>query len=139
VECPRALGQVQAAEIRVKTQGGIVWMARARMVKTRLWLAGAVRAPRDLPLIRRLRARVRRWAAPAPLWRCTDGLSADVRAMRVAQARLGALGWAPGALSTSRRSCSALCSGAWSTASAVSWRARPRVSRRSGVARQGTG
>src|SRR5215831_10030444 len=31
VEHPRALGQVQADEIRVKKQGGIVWMALALM------------------------------------------------------------------------------------------------------------
>jgi transposase-like protein len=36
VEQPRDLGQVQADEIRVKTQGGIVWMALALMVSTRL-------------------------------------------------------------------------------------------------------
>jgi transposase-like protein/IS1 family transposase len=82
VECPRDLGQVQADEIRVKTQGGIVWMALAMMVKTRLWLAGGVSAHRDMPLIRRLLERVRRCAAPAPLLLCTDGLSAYVRAMR---------------------------------------------------------
>ena len=35
VERPRALGQVQADEIRVKTPGGIVWMALAMMVSTR--------------------------------------------------------------------------------------------------------
>jgi len=35
VEQPRALGQVQADEIRVKKQGGIVWMALAMMVPTR--------------------------------------------------------------------------------------------------------
>src|SRR5436305_5393586 len=33
VEQPRDLGQVQADEIRVKKQGGIVWMALAMMVK----------------------------------------------------------------------------------------------------------
>ena len=33
---PRALGHVQAEAIRVKQQGGIVWMAWAMMVKTRL-------------------------------------------------------------------------------------------------------
>jgi transposase-like protein/IS1 family transposase len=82
VEHPRDLGQVQADEIRVKTQGGIVWMALAMMVKTRLWLAGEVSAHRDMPLIRRLLERVRRCAAPAPLLLCTDGLSAYVRAMR---------------------------------------------------------
>jgi hypothetical protein len=36
VERPRDLGQVQADELRVKKQGGIVWMALAMMVKTRL-------------------------------------------------------------------------------------------------------
>ena len=42
VEPPRDLGQVQADEIRVKKHGGLVWMALAIMVKTRLWLAGEV-------------------------------------------------------------------------------------------------
>ena len=82
VERLRDLGQVPADAIRVKTPGGLVWMALAMMVKTRLWLAGEVSAPRDRPLIRRLLERVRRGAAPAPLWRCTDGLSAYVRARR---------------------------------------------------------
>src|SRR6266853_3904892 len=36
VEQPRDLGQVQADEIRVKKQGGIVWMALAMMVGPRL-------------------------------------------------------------------------------------------------------
>ena len=49
VEQPRDLGQVQADEIRGKTQGGIVWMALAMMVKTRLWLAGEVSEQRDMP------------------------------------------------------------------------------------------
>lgn len=40
VEQPRDLGQVQADELRVKKQGGIVWMAMAMMVRTRLWLGG---------------------------------------------------------------------------------------------------
>src|SRR2546429_6920590 len=53
VERPRDLGQVQADEIRVKKQGGIVWMALAMMGKTRLSLGGAVRWERTLPLIRR--------------------------------------------------------------------------------------
>src|SRR5262245_10892981 len=47
VEQPRALGQVQADEIRVKKQGGIVWMALAMMVCTRLWLGGEVSEQRD--------------------------------------------------------------------------------------------
>jgi transposase-like protein len=82
VEQPRDLGQVQADELRVKKQGGIVWMAFAMMIKTRLWLGGEVSEQRDLPLIRRLLARVRRCAARRPLLICTDGLVSYIRAIR---------------------------------------------------------
>jgi transposase-like protein len=82
VEQPRDLGQVQADELRVKKQGAIVWMALAMMVTTRLWLGGEVSAQRDLPLIRRLIARVRRCAARRPLLICTDGLVSYSRAIR---------------------------------------------------------
>jgi transposase-like protein/IS1 family transposase len=82
VEQPRDLGQVQADEIRVKTQGNVVWMALAMMVQTRLWLAGEISEQRDMPLIRRLIERVRRCAAYGPLLFCTDGLCSYVRAIR---------------------------------------------------------
>ena len=82
VEQPRGLGQVQADEIRVKRQGGIVWMALAMMVSTRLWLAGEVSEQRDMPLIRRLIERVRACALQRPLLWCTEGLCASIRAMR---------------------------------------------------------
>ena len=82
VEHPRDLGQVQADALRVKKQGGIVWMALAMMVQTRLWLGGEVSEQRDLPLIRRLIARVRRCAACRPLLVCTDGLVSYIRAIR---------------------------------------------------------
>src|SRR5918996_3803417 len=82
VEQPRDLGHVQADELRIKKQGGIVWMALAMMVKTRLWLGGEVSAQRDLPLIRRLIERVRRCAARRPLLICTDGLCSYIRAIR---------------------------------------------------------
>src|SRR6266436_5064769 len=82
VEQPRDLGQVQADEIRVKKQGGIVWMALAMMVKTRLWLGGEVSEQRDMPLIRRLIERVRRCAAPRPLLVCPDGVVSSIRAIR---------------------------------------------------------
>ena len=82
VEQPRDLGQVQADEIRVKQQGGIVWMALAMMVKTRVWLAGEVSEPRDMALIRRLIERIRACALPRPLLFCTDGLCAYIRAIR---------------------------------------------------------
>jgi hypothetical protein len=82
VEQPRDLGQVQADEIRVKKQGGIVWMALAMMVATRLWLAGEVSEHRDMPLIRQLIERVRLCALPRPLLCCPDGLCAYMRAIR---------------------------------------------------------
>jgi transposase-like protein len=82
VEQPRDLGHVQADEIRVKKQGGIVWMALAMMVKTRLWLGGEVSEQRDMSLIRRLIERVRRCATHRPLLICTDGLVSSIRAVR---------------------------------------------------------
>ena len=82
VEQPRDLGQVQADELRVKKQGGIVWMALAMMVKTRLWLGGEVSEQRDMALIRRLVERVKRCAARRPLLVCTDGLVSYIRAIR---------------------------------------------------------
>lgn len=82
VERPRDLGHVQADEIRVKTQGSIMWMALAMMVKTRLWRAGEVSAHRDRPLIRALIERVRRCALPRPLVFGTDGVRTYIRAIR---------------------------------------------------------
>jgi transposase-like protein/IS1 family transposase len=82
VEQPRDLGQVQADELRVKKQGGLVWRAMAMMVQTRLWLGGEVSAQRDLPLIRCLIERVRRCAVHRPLLFCTDGVCIYIRAIR---------------------------------------------------------
>jgi transposase-like protein len=82
VEQPRDLGQVQADELRVKKQGGIVWMALAMLVKTRLWLGGEVSEQRAMTLIRRLIERVRRCATHRPLLFCTDGLCSYIRAIR---------------------------------------------------------
>jgi hypothetical protein len=79
---PGDLGQGQADEIRVKKPGGIVWMALAMMVKTRLGLGGEVSEQRDMSLIRRLIERVRRCAARRPLLVCTDGLVSYIRAIR---------------------------------------------------------
>jgi len=81
VEQPRALGQVQADELRGKRQGAIVWMAMAMMVRTRLWLGGVVSERRDLPLIRALLRRVRRCALPRAILFCTDGLCSYGRAI----------------------------------------------------------
>ena len=82
VERPRDLGQVQADARRVKQQGGLVWLARALMVTTRVWLGGEVREPRARPLSRRLLERGQRWAAPRPRLLGTEGLVSSMRAMR---------------------------------------------------------
>jgi IS1 family transposase len=82
VEQPQDLGQVQADEIRVKTQKGIVWMALAMTIRSRLWLAGEVSFHRDMTLIRRLITWVRRCATRRPLLFCTDGFVAYIRAIR---------------------------------------------------------
>src|SRR2546427_6921316 len=70
VEQPHDLGQVQADEIRAKKQGDIVWMALAMMVRTRLWLGGAVGEHRDIALILGLIEPVRRRALARPLLVC---------------------------------------------------------------------
>jgi len=76
------LGQVQADEIRVKTQQGIVWMALAMMVSTRLWMAGVVSPKRDKTLIMQLVERIRAMAQFRPLLLAVDGLSSYVSAFR---------------------------------------------------------
>ena len=96
VEQPRDLGQVQADELRVKKQGGIVWMALAMMVKTRLWLGGEVSEQRDMPLIRRLIERVRRCATHRPLLFCTDGLCSYIGQFARPFASLYTRAWAEG-------------------------------------------
>ena len=77
--------QVQADEIRVKKQGGIVWMATAIMVRTRLWLGGVVSHSRDKHLIRALADQVRSCISSNPInpiLVAVDGLSAYVKAFR---------------------------------------------------------
>jgi transposase-like protein len=78
------LGQVQADEIKVKKQGGSVWMALAMMVRTRLWLAGAVGVNRDKNLIRELAGQVRQWALCRPILLAVDGFSAYLKAFQQA-------------------------------------------------------
>lgn len=79
---PLDLQQVQADEIRVKTQQGVVWMALAIMVSTRLWLGGVVSAQRDLDLIQALANRVRQMARCRPLLLAVDGLASYVTAFQ---------------------------------------------------------
>jgi len=78
------LQQVQADEIKVKTQKGSYWMAMAMAVTTRLWLGGVVSRKRDLDLIRALADKVRAIALCRPLLLAVDGLSSYVSAFRLA-------------------------------------------------------
>src|SRR5947209_14437148 len=81
---PLPLGQVQADEIRVRTQGGVVWMALALMVRTRFWLGGVISPRRDTALITRLIGLVRAAASAlaGPILFCTDGLGSYAAAIR---------------------------------------------------------
>jgi hypothetical protein len=69
------LAQVQADELRVRVVGGVVWLASALSVTSRLWLGGVVQIRRDRTLIRVLLERVRTCGAFDTLLLCTDGLS----------------------------------------------------------------
>jgi transposase-like protein len=79
---PRDLVQVQADEVHVKTQAGVLWMAMAMMVSTRLWLGGAVSAHRDRALIGHLVALVAACAEWGPLLFVSDGLVTYIDAVR---------------------------------------------------------
>ena len=78
------LQQVQADEIKVKTQFGTYWMALAMAVPTRLWLGGVVSRKRDLALIQSLVDKVRALALCRPLLLAADGLVSYVTAFRMA-------------------------------------------------------
>jgi len=52
------------------------------LVKPPLWLGGEGSAPRDMPLLRRRLARVRRGVARRPLLVCTDGWVSSIWALR---------------------------------------------------------
>lgn len=79
---PRDLGQVQADEVRVKTQCGIIWMAMALMVSTRLWLGGVISTRRDQALITRLVSPLAACAIVAPLLLVVDGFTSYIEAFR---------------------------------------------------------
>ena len=112
---------VQADEMRVRLQQGMVWMAMALMVSARLWLGGVVGAHRDKDLMRRLADRVRNCARTGALPAAVDGPAASVNAFRCALRRKApwkvpdARTWRPGNRSSSARRSSGT--------SAVAWRA----------------
>jgi transposase-like protein len=75
VEQPLDLQHVQADEIRVKTQSGVLWMAMAVMVSTRLWLGGTVSKQRDFALILHVAELIGRCARRGALLVSSDGLA----------------------------------------------------------------
>ena len=83
------LGQVQADELRVRIVGGVLWLASAIAVPSRLWLGGVVSATRDRALIRTLLERVRACGPVRAVLLCTDGLasypSQALRLFRIAE------------------------------------------------------
>lgn len=78
------LGQVQADEIKVKTQRGAIWLALVMMVPTRLWLGGALSTQRDKALIRQIAQTVRQVALCRPVLIAVDGLSSYIDAFQKA-------------------------------------------------------
>lgn len=81
---PQDLGQVQADELRVRLQRGVVWMAMAIAVPTRLWLGGVVSARRDRQLVQALAQQVRACALCRPLLITFDGFRAYLKVFRQA-------------------------------------------------------
>jgi transposase-like protein len=76
------LGQVQADELYVKSQGGRVWMATAISVFSRLFLWGEIAPQRDTRLIERLISKVRAAAgAVQPVLFAIDGFAAYPKAI----------------------------------------------------------
>lgn len=77
------LQQVQADELKVRTQRGILWLAMSVMVSCRLWLGGAVSPDRDCSLLQTALQWVKRCARPWPLLLTVDGLTVYLKAMRL--------------------------------------------------------
>src|SRR5215210_4827592 len=69
------LAQVQADELRVRLVGGVVWLASALSVTSRLWLGGVLQRRRDRTLIGTLLEGVRACGTFEALLLCTDGLA----------------------------------------------------------------
>src|ERR687897_928124 len=76
------LGQVQADELRIRILGGVVWLASAISVSSRLWLGRVGGKQRDRPFIRALLVGVRACGAFQNLLHCTDGLSSYPKSRR---------------------------------------------------------
>lgn len=66
---------VQADEIKVRVQGGVMWMTLAIMVSTRLWLGGAVDELRSKAMIVECLQQVAYCALCRPLLLAVDGMN----------------------------------------------------------------
>ena len=76
------LEQVQADEIKGKGQKKNFWIAMAMMVRTRLWLGGAISHKRDLDLIQALADQIRQIALCRETLLAVDGLVSYIKAFR---------------------------------------------------------
>jgi len=72
---PLDLQQVQVDELRLKIQAGIVWVAMALAVGSRLWLGAVCSPTRDKRLARQIMTCVYNWAKKLPLLVTFDGWS----------------------------------------------------------------
>jgi transposase-like protein len=75
---------VQADEIKVRVQGGVMWITLAIMVSTRLWLGGAVDTTRSKAMIVECLCQVARCALCRPLLLAVDGLNMYQNAIKQA-------------------------------------------------------
>ena len=71
---------IQADELKVSTQRGVVWIALVLMVSTRLWLGGVVRDSRGKDLIEACLRYAARCALCRPLLLAVDGLNMYLKA-----------------------------------------------------------
>lgn len=78
------LVQIQADEMRIKTQGMILWLAMAIAVPTRLWLGAVVSEHRDWSLIHALALKVKAWSLCRPMLVTFDGFAAYASAFTAA-------------------------------------------------------
>jgi hypothetical protein len=85
-DVPFALASVSATvfvvtELLVRVVGGVMWLAGALAVQSRLWLGGVVSMSRDRDLIRALlSSRVRSCGLVRAVLLCTDGLASYPKA-----------------------------------------------------------
>lgn len=73
---PLDLQQVQVDELRVRIQGGVLWLAMAIAVGSRLWLGGVCQPNRNKQLAQQIITCVYNWAKQAPLVISFDGWNA---------------------------------------------------------------